>query len=54
MKKIAAKLTRSGMANVLGVAGGSSLVVGAWSWHPLAGLVALGAGLMVAGWAVDE
>ena len=54
MKKLGAKLTRSAMANVLGVVGAICLVTGAWRWHPVAGIVALGVCLLLMGWAVDE
>lgn len=54
MKKLAAKLSRSAIANMAGLAGGISLVAGAWSWRPSAGMVVLGVVLLLAGWAVDE
>jgi hypothetical protein len=54
MKKLAAKLTRSAMANVLGIIGAACLVIAAWHWNPIAGLAALGVGVLLVGWAVDE
>jgi hypothetical protein len=54
MKKLAAKLTRSAIANTLGAVGALCLVTGAWEWNPVAGVAALGLGLLLAGWAVDE
>jgi hypothetical protein len=54
MKKIAAKFSRSALANALGAAGALSLVVAAWNWRTIAGVAALGVVLLVTGWAVDE
>lgn len=54
VKKLAAKISRSGVANLFGLAGGGSVVTGAWMWQPIAGLVTLGVALALVGWAVDE
>lgn len=54
MKKLAARLTRGAVANLLGMAGAVCLITAAWHWNHVAGFAALGVGLVLAGLAVDE
>ncbi|MEY9944896.1 hypothetical protein [Kitasatospora sp. GAS1066B] len=48
------QLTRQHLSDLLDVAGLAVLDAAAWSWCTTAGLVGLGAALLVAGWAVDR
>jgi hypothetical protein len=54
LRKLAGKLSRSLAANALGLVGAGVLVDAAWRWNTTAGLAALGALILVVGWAVDE
>jgi len=48
------RITRQRVSDLLDVAGLVALDAAAWSWCTTAGLVVLGAALLVAGWAVDR
>ncbi|AUG78087.1 hypothetical protein CFP65_3286 [Kitasatospora sp. MMS16-BH015] len=48
------RLTRQQLSDLLDVAGLAVLDAAAWCWCPIAGLVVLGAALLLAGWVIDR
>lgn len=52
--RVRSRFGRGALADAFDVSGLGCLVGAAWWWHPVVGLVALGAALLLAGWVTSD